>query len=150
MPLATPIAPGLWCDGRSVGPQGYGELPVSESGSCQGPWLRSVSALGIEAIAGLGAIGSGRCPAGTGVDLRLYPMGQTTPCSLAWSAMVSPQALADLHANGAEDTLRAAATGLEDQEENDRRGARQSQHRPPDWVLSDRLPLAVGPVPGRH
>src|ERR1039458_3309593 len=94
VPLATPIAPGLWCDGRSVGPQGYGELPVSESGSCQGPWLRSVSALGIEAIAGLGAIGSGRCPAGTGVDLRLYPMGQTTPCSLAWSAMVSPQALA--------------------------------------------------------
>ena len=36
---------------------------------------------------------------------------------LASSAVVSPQALADLHANDAEDMLRAAATGLEDQEE---------------------------------
>ena len=125
-------------------------LPSSESRSCRSPWLRSVSALGIEAIAGLGAIGSGRCLAGAGVDLRLYPMGQTTPCSLAWIAVVSPPALADLHANDAEDTLRAAATGLEDQEDNDRRRAPQSQHRHPDWLLSDRLPLAVGTVPGRH
>ena len=115
---------------------------MSESSSCQNHWVRSVCALGSEAMGRLVQLTAADCLAANGGERRLYAIGHVLTCLLAASAVVSQRALADLRAKDAESTPAPPRAALEDQEDNDRRRAPQSPHRTPDWVLSDCLPLA--------
>jgi hypothetical protein len=68
-------------DGWSLGPQGYVELPLSESGRMPESRVMSTRAPGIEAMRGLSQLTAAGCPRERGGDSRLYLIGHVhTAC----------------------------------------------------------------------
>ena len=77
----SPMAARRWRDGARIGPQGYGELRLSERRRMPESRVMSAPAPGSETCAGRDGLAAAECPAARGGDQGLYPIGHVhTAC----------------------------------------------------------------------